>query len=94
MSGFAPYTAELVRLSLVEAQLSKRTDLSWERRQLERALVLGPDIPEVRAEMLHLAILSNDKGMIRDALKDSVSKAEPAANYAYYRRLADEALAR
>jgi len=90
--GFAPYVAELVRLSLIEAQLTGRTDVSWEMRQLDSALSLGPEIPEVSAERLHLAVLTKDPGRIRDSLTLATGVAELAANYEYYRVLAIAAL--
>lgn len=94
VGAYAPYVADLVRYSLVEAQLTGRADLTWERRELDRAAALAPELPEVAAESIHLAVLSGDKAAIRQALAKWGRLAEPAADYAYYARTAQEALAR
>lgn len=94
VNAFAPFIADLVRYSLVEAQLTARTDLTWEERELERAAALAPELPEVAAENIHLAVLTGDHARITAALEKWSALAKPAANYAYYLQTAQDALAK
>lgn len=82
---YGPYLADFARLSLEDAAINRRTDLTWETRTLDRAAALAPAIPEVWAERLHLAVVSGDKEAIARALKQATGKAEPASLFPTYR---------
>lgn len=84
VSGYAPLLAEFVRQSLAEAVLARRTDLSWERRTLDRAAALAPGIPEVAAERLHLALVGGDPAQIAQAAAQAKGRAEPDRYYHTY----------
>ena len=84
VGGYAPAITELVRLSLVQAQSSGRKDLAWEKAKLERAVALGPGIPDPLVEQLHLAIVSSDKPAIAAALAGAEARATLHPRWAEY----------
>lgn len=90
---YGPFLADFARLSLEDAAMTRRTDLMWETRTLDRAAELAPAIPEVWAERLHLAIVSGDKKAIARALEQARGKAEPAMRFTLYLDQAQSALA-
>ena len=90
--AYAPLLAEYVRQSLAHAQLTGRVDLSWENRTLSAAEQLGPGIPEVAAERLHLALVGGDRAQIASELAAATGVAEPAEQYAQYAQAARAAL--
>ena len=90
---YGPFLADFARLSLEDAAMTRRTDLTWETRTLKRAAELAPAIPEVWAEQLHLAVVSGDKKAIAKALEQAKGKAEPAPRFSMYLGQAQSVLA-
>ena len=84
VGAYAPALVELARLSLVQAQRTGRQDLTWERATLARAQSMGPGIPDASAELLHLALVSQDKAAIAAALTEGSGRAEPYPRWAEY----------
>ena len=84
VSAYAPALAELVRLSLVQAESTGRRSLDWERSTLSRAASLGPGIPDAFAEQLHLALVSGDAAAIKTALEAGRGLCESYPRWAAY----------
>jgi len=82
----ARYLVMLVRNSLDQAHATGRTDLVWEDERLGELTSVAPQLPEVKIENAHLAILKGD----RDRARDTLLEVEPyqqlrrAVLYRYY----------
>lgn len=68
MLEFAPNAVGLVSFSLMQAERTGRTDVSWEQATLDRAAAVLPPIPSLVAEQLHVALIAGDKAAVGAAL--------------------------
>ncbi len=68
MLEFAPNAVDFVALSLMQAERTGRTDVSWEQGLLDRAAAVLPPIPSLVAEQLHIALVTGDKRAVGAAL--------------------------
>jgi hypothetical protein len=68
MLDYAPNLVNFAAYSLIQAERTGRTDLTWERGLLKRADAELPPIPSLVAEELHLAVLSGSAADIRAAV--------------------------
>ncbi|PKQ37316.1 MAG: hypothetical protein CVT59_08760 [Actinobacteria bacterium HGW-Actinobacteria-1] len=65
---FAPNAVDVVAYSLMQAERTGRTDVSWEQGTLDRAAAVLPPIPSLVAEQLHIALISGDQAAVGAAL--------------------------
>ncbi|TDB39573.1 MAG: O-antigen ligase family protein [Actinobacteria bacterium] len=68
MLKFAPNAVDLVAYSLMQAERTGRTDVSWEQATLDRAASVLPPIPSLVAEQLHIALITGDERAVGAAL--------------------------
>lgn len=68
VKGYAPYLVELVRLSIRQAESSRRNDLTWEMARLADAEKIGPSLPEVGIERAHALIAAGEYAKARTEL--------------------------
>ncbi len=80
----AGFVANLVQLSLDEAYLGGRTDLSWETERIQRASRLAPSHPDVILEQAHLALLSGEVAQARGLLERTAALVPRAPRYLLY----------
>ncbi len=70
IAGNGAFLAGLAQVSLDDAHLTGRTDLSFERELLERARRLAPTVPVVPTERLHLAVEEGHADATEAALRE------------------------
>lgn len=65
---YAPNLAMFAGIGLDEADISGRTDVSWEAEKLSEAAARIPSVPLVIAERLHLAIIQGDIEAVKELI--------------------------
>lgn len=84
---FAPNAVSLVTFALTQAEVTGRTDLSWEDRILTDAEAVLPPIPSLVAERLRLTLIADDRQALPKALADAERWGRPyPANEEYVAR--------
>jgi len=90
---FAPGLVSFAAFSLAQAERTGRTDVAWERLQLERAAAVLPPIPSLVAEQLHLAVVARDTAAIETAMEPARKWGVPYPYTKAYLEAAEKLLA-